>query len=59
VLDDWAQFGTAAAADIRSRLAVTDNTKYANQLNAGSGLDWFWETYAGDSTHRKGTDLLN
>jgi hypothetical protein len=23
-------------------LAVTYNTAYANKLNAGSGLDWFW-----------------
>ena len=33
---------------------------HANKkLQVGSGLDWFWATYAGDSTNRKATDLLN
>ena len=61
VLNDWTQYGAAAAnvADIRSRLAVTYNNSNANILNAGSGLDWFWYTYAKDSTNRKATDLLN
>jgi hypothetical protein len=44
---------------IRSRLAVIYNPRYANTLDAGSGLDWFWYTYAKDSTNRKTTDLLN
>jgi hypothetical protein len=61
VLDDWTLYGMSAAnvASIRSRLAVTDNTSYANTLLAGSGLDWFWYTYAKDTTNRKATDLLN
>ena len=46
VLDDWVEYGDLAAdvASIRSRLAVTYNTSYANTLDAGSGLDWFWYT---------------
>ncbi len=61
VLDDWTAYGDSAAnlASIRSRLDVTDNSSYANSLKAGRGLDWFWETYAKDSTNRKVTDLLN
>jgi hypothetical protein len=59
VLNEWIQSGTAAAAKIRSELAVTDNTKYANTLLAGSGLDWFWYTYNADVTNRKPGDLLN
>jgi hypothetical protein len=61
VLADWVQYGALAAnvASIRSRLAVTDNSSHANTLDAGSGLDWFWYTYAKDSTNRKPTDLLN
>jgi hypothetical protein len=35
------------------------NTSHANTLLADSGLDWFWEAYAKDTTDRKGTDLLN
>ena len=59
VLNDWMTFGAADAARIRSRLAVTYNSSHANHLQTGSGLDWFWETYAKDSTNRKATDLLN
>jgi Ca2+-binding RTX toxin-like protein len=61
VLDDWVEYGDLAAdvASIRSRLAVTYNTRYANTLDAGSGLDWFWYTDAQDKTNRKPTDLLN
>jgi hypothetical protein len=61
VVADWVQYGDTGAnvASIRSRLAVTDNTSHANTLDAGSGLDWFWYTYALDSTNRKATDLLN
>jgi hypothetical protein len=61
VLDDWILYGNQAAnvASIRSRLAVTYNSKHANTLDAGSGLDWFWYTYAKDKTNRKKTDLLN
>jgi len=61
VLDDWVQYGALAAnvASIRSRLAVTYNSDHANTLDAGSGLDWFWYTYAKDKTNRKKTDLLN
>ncbi len=61
VLNDWTVSGGLAAnvADIRSRLAVTDNSSNANILVAGGGLDWFWATFGGDTTNRKGTDLLN
>jgi Ca2+-binding RTX toxin-like protein len=61
VLADWASKGASAAnvSSIRSRLAVTYNSSYHNTLLAGSGLDWFFETYAGDVTNRKATDLLN
>ena len=48
-------------ATIRSILdaAVTYNNSYANTLDAGSGLDWFWVEYAKDSTNRKLHDVLN
>jgi hypothetical protein len=61
VLSDWTLYGDAAAnvAGIRARLQVTDNTKYANALFAGKGLDWFWDTDPMDMTNRKSTDLLN
>jgi uncharacterized repeat protein (TIGR03803 family) len=61
VLTDWISYGatTADVASIRKRLQVTYNTTYANRLMAGSGLDWFWETYAKDTTNRKASDLLN
>jgi Ca2+-binding RTX toxin-like protein len=61
VLNDWVLYGNSAAnvASIRNRLAVTYNNSNANTLNAGTGLDWFWYTYAKDSTNRKATDLLN
>lgn len=59
VLSDWATSGSAAAAGIRTRLAVTYNSSHANVLLAGNGLDWFWENYAKDVTNRKATDLLN
>jgi hypothetical protein len=59
VLDDWVLHGKSYVAKIRSRLAVTYNSSDANTLDAGSGLDWFWYTYAKDKTNRKVTDLLN
>jgi hypothetical protein len=61
VLEDWVQYGDLASdvASIRSRLDVTYNTCFANTLDAGSGLDWFWYTCANDKTNRKKTDLLN
>jgi hypothetical protein len=61
VLNDWIQYGNSAAnvANIRSRLTVTYNSSNANTLHAGSGLDWFWYTYANDSINKKATDLLN
>ena len=49
----------ADASGIRTRLHVTDNTSNANTLHAGSGLDWFWATYAHDNLNVKKTDLLN
>ena len=61
VLDDWIKYGAQAAnvASIRSRLSVTYNTHYANQLHAGSGLDWFWATDTQDHLNNKKTDLRN
>ena len=47
----------AEVASIRARLQVTDNTSRATWLNAGSGLDWFWEEYA--QTNHKAGDRLN
>jgi hypothetical protein len=58
VLQDW-KLQDAAADAIDSRLEVTYNNAYANQLTAGNGLDWFFATFAGDSTNRKPTDRLN
>jgi hypothetical protein len=61
VLGDWTPYGASAAnvADIRARLKVRYNTTNANLLQAGSGLDWFWEIYALDHNNRKETDLLS
>ena len=61
VLNDWVQNGSQASnvTSIRSRLTVTDNTSHANRMTAGSGLDWFWATYAKDTLNKKSTDLLN
>jgi hypothetical protein len=63
VLTDWISYlptpTQANIANIRSRLHMTYNTSHANTLLAGSGLDWFWETYAKDTTNRKASDLLN
>jgi hypothetical protein len=61
VLDDWIAYGNQAVnvAYISSLLLVTDNSQYANTLHAGSGLDWFWATYAKDCLNVKSTDLLN
>ncbi|HVX13283.1 MAG TPA: hypothetical protein VHC22_19015 [Pirellulales bacterium] len=48
------------AALIRPSLTVAQyNKSSANTLNAGTGLDWFWDTYSHDHTNRKSTDLLN
>ena len=61
ILTEWVENGQSAAADIRSRLlgSVTYNTKNANTLQVGTGLDWFWATYAQDKLNQKSTDLLN
>ena len=61
VLSDWINHGASASniSNISARLNVTYNTSNSNTLDAGSGLDWFWETYAQDHTNRKATDLLN
>ena len=62
VLADWVQYGNTAGnvSTIRALLGkVTYNSTSANKLQAGSGLDWFWETFAKDQTNRKATDLLN
>jgi Ca2+-binding RTX toxin-like protein len=39
--------------------AVTDNTTNPNTLQGGTGLDWFWETYAKDHVSGTGGELLN
>jgi hypothetical protein len=61
VLRAWEACGRSASeiASIRARLNVTYNDTYANTLQAGRGLDWFWETYANDVTNRKPSDILN
>ncbi len=61
VLSDWTQSGSAAAnvASIRLRLNLTFNSSNANTLQAGSGLDWFFETYSKNHTNRKASDLHN
>jgi hypothetical protein len=52
---DWVLGGASPAnvLNIRSRLRVTFNSSHANHVSAGSGLDWFWATYA------EATDLLD
>jgi hypothetical protein len=61
VLDDWSANGDQAVNvdSIRARLLVTYNAGHANTLDAGSGLDWFWATYARDSLNAEPTDLQN
>jgi Ca2+-binding RTX toxin-like protein len=59
VLSDWTHYGAADYSNINSRLKVTYNTTNNNQLNAGSGLDWFWFTDSKDQVNRKKNDLLN
>lgn len=61
LLADWVQYGATPAnvAGIRARLLVTYNNSRANTLTAGSGLDWFWATYAKDLTNRKTNDLVD
>jgi hypothetical protein len=59
VLQTWIQGGASAAAGIRSRVEVSYNASQQNTLDAGSGLDWFWEIYSLDSVNKKTTDLLN
>jgi hypothetical protein len=49
----------AAAARIESELAVTYHTKYTNTFLAGSGLDWFWDSYSKDTTNPQPGDLLD
>jgi Ca2+-binding RTX toxin-like protein len=61
VLNDWTKYGatTANVASILARLRVTFNTINANTMQAGSGLDWFFETNPQDHINRKAKDLLN
>jgi hypothetical protein len=59
-LADWVAGGTSDASTIRALLGtVTCNSTNANALQAGSGLDWFFATYAQDTLNRQPTDLLN
>ena len=59
ILNDWAAKPTASnQGAIRQRFTVHYNTKYANPLSAGSGIDWFF--YQPPTTsNTKSTDLLN
>ena len=59
ILNDWTAKPTASnQAAIRSRFTVNYNTKYANTLTAGSGIDWFF--YKPPTTsNKKSTDFLN
>jgi len=59
VLSEWISFGAADAATIRSQMSITYNTTHANNLDAGSGSDWFFDIDPQDNTNRKATDLLN
>ncbi len=61
VFDDWIAYGDQAAnvADIRSRQLLACNTHYANTVQAGSGLDWFWATDTQDNLNAQRTDLRN
>jgi Ca2+-binding RTX toxin-like protein len=59
-LADWVASGKSDAGTIRTLLGtVTFNTTNANTLLAGSGLDWFWATYAKDQLNIKPTDSHN
>jgi hypothetical protein len=49
----------ADIASIRARLHVMYNTRQANTLLAGSGLDWFWAIFPRDRINPKANDLLN
>jgi hypothetical protein len=53
------QTKSAALAFATERVVDATDSSHANTLDAGSGLDWFWEKYAKDSTNRKATDLVN
>ena len=59
LLNDWIRLGSSPAnvANIRARMIVTFNTRSLTRLNAGAGLDWFWEADA--QTDRKPTDELD
>jgi hypothetical protein len=59
ILSDWAANPTASnQGAIRQRFTVNYNTKYANTLSAGSGIDWFF--YQPPTTSNKNaTDFLN
>ena len=59
VLTEWISFGAADAATIQSQMSITYNTKYANNLYAGTGLDWFFYTDTQDHTSYNADDLLN
>jgi hypothetical protein len=59
ILNDWVANPTASnQSKIRSRFTVNYNTKYANTLSAGSGIDWFF--YKSPTTsNKKKSDFLN
>jgi hypothetical protein len=58
VLGDWM---SGDDTDVQSMLsgAIIYNTTNGNTLHAGTGLDWFWATYAKDKINNKPGDLLN
>jgi parallel beta-helix repeat protein len=59
ILNDWVANPTAGnQSKIRARFTVNYNTKYANTLTAGTGVDWFF--YKPPTTsNKKPTDFLN
>jgi Ca2+-binding RTX toxin-like protein len=60
ILNDWVTNPTAPnQAAIRTRFTVDYNANYANTLTAGSGVDWFFYTYAKTTSNKKRTDFLN
>ncbi len=59
ILNIWTQNPNAQGqAAIRPLLTVNYNTKQANYLSAGSGIDWFF-CKSPTISNKKSTDLLN
>jgi Ca2+-binding RTX toxin-like protein len=58
ILADWAAQDQDVAT-MRTRLSVIFNAAYANDLWAGSGIDWFYFQAPNDSGNPKATDQVN